>query len=128
MKLIVIGYNNRQQVLVDTPVGKYFQQFLDQSATRMGAASEIRNVLEEVQIEILKNSLMKLYLEDFYSFCEGLGGETADVMCGLLRARADRSAINITLNSFGTSLNEAVMRETLRKGLSPALGHLYPEG
>jgi V-type H+-transporting ATPase subunit d len=117
-----------ETVLVDTPVGPYFQAYLDQSASAIGAASEVRHVLEEVQIEILKNSLMKLYLEDFYSFCEGLGGDTAEVMCGLLRARADRAAINITLNSFGTPLNDATMRETDRKRLYPSIGELYPAG
>lgn len=117
-----------ETVLVDTPVGKYFQQYLDQSASRVSAASEVRNVLEEVQIEILKNSLMKLYLEDFYSFCMNLGGETAAVMGGLLSARADRNAINITLNSFGTPLNEPAMRDSHRKNLYPAIGALYPEG
>lgn len=117
-----------ETVLVDTPVGPYFQAYLDQSASAIGAASEVRHVLEEVQIEILKNSLMKLYLEDFYSFCEKLGGDTAEVMCGLLRARADRAAINITLNSFGTPLNDATMRETDRKRLYPSIGELYPAG
>ena len=117
-----------ETVLVDTPVGPYFQAYLDQSASAIGAASEVRHVLEEVQIEILKNSLMKLYLEDFYTFCEGLGGDTAEVMCGLLRARADRAAINITLNSFGTPLNDATMRETDRKRLYPSIGELYPAG
>lgn len=117
-----------ETVLVDTPVGPYFQAYLDQSASAIGAASEVRHVLEEVQIEILKNSLMKLYLEDFYSFCEKLGGDTAEVMCGLLRARADRAAINITLNSFGTPLNDATMRETDRKRLYPSIGDLYPAG
>eukprot|EP00600_Ochromonadales_sp_CCMP1393_P005305 CAMPEP_0174970088 /NCGR_PEP_ID=MMETSP0004_2-20121128/9164_1 /TAXON_ID=420556 /ORGANISM="Ochromonas sp., Strain CCMP1393" /LENGTH=358 /DNA_ID=CAMNT_0016219731 /DNA_START=99 /DNA_END=1172 /DNA_ORIENTATION=+ len=117
-----------ETVLVDTPVGKYFQQYLDQSASRVSAASEVRNVLEEVQIEILKNSLMKLYLEDFHGFCATLGGETQVVMCQLLSARADRYAINITLNSFGTPLNDPVMRETHRKTLYPSIGALYPEG
>jgi V-type H+-transporting ATPase subunit d len=117
-----------ETVLVDTPVGPYFQAYLDQSASAIGAASEVRHVLEEVQIEILKNSLMKLYLEDFYNFCEKLGGDTAAVMCGLLRARADRAAINITLNSFGTPLNDATMRETDRKRLYPSIGDLYPAG
>ena len=117
-----------ETVLVDTPVGPYFQAYLDQSASAIGAASEVRHVLEEVQIEILKNSLMKLYLEDFYSFCEKLGGDTAEVMCSLLRARADRAAINITLNSFGTPLNDATMRETDRKRLYPSIGELYPAG
>jgi V-type H+-transporting ATPase subunit d len=117
-----------ETVLVDTPVGVYFQRYLDQSASRVTVASEVRNILEEVQIEILKNSLMKLYLEDFHDFCENLGGETAEVMCELLRARADRNAINITLNSFGTPLNEPAMRETHRKNLYPSIGMLYPEG
>jgi V-type H+-transporting ATPase subunit d len=117
-----------ETVLVDTPVGKYFQRYLDQSASRMQNASEVRNILEEVQIEILKNSLLKLYLEDFHDFCENLGGETAEVMCGLLRARADRNAINITMNSFGTPLNEPAMRESHRKNMYPSIGQLYPEG
>lgn len=117
-----------ETVLVDTPVGVYFQQYLDQSSSRVAAASEVRNILEEVQIEILKNSLLKLYLEDFYRVCEELGGETAEIMCGLLRARADRNAINITLNSFGTPLNDPIMRETHRRNLYPSIGALYPEG
>eukprot|EP01041_Mallomonas_annulata_P000070 gene70-82_t len=117
-----------ETVLVDTPVGPYFSKYLEQSGGNLAAASEVRNVLEEVQIEILKNSLMKLYLEDFYSFCEKMGGETAEVMCALLRARADRAAINITLNSFGTPLNEPTLRESDRKRLYPSIGELYPAG
>jgi len=117
-----------ETVLVDTPVGIYFQRYLDQTSARVTAASEVRNVLEEIQIEILKNSLMKLYLEDFYDFCSAMGGETAEIMCALLRARADRNAINITLNSFGTPLNDPLMRETHRKTLYPSIGNLYPEG
>lgn len=31
---------------------------------------QMRNILEEVQIEIIKNSLQKLYLEDFYWVCQ----------------------------------------------------------
>jgi hypothetical protein len=79
-----------ETVLVDTPVGPYFQQYLDENRRNVSAAADVRNVLEEVQIEILKNSLMKLYLEDFYNLCERMGGDTAEQMCTLLRARADR--------------------------------------
>lgn len=117
-----------ETVLVDTPVGPYFQRYLDQTASRVSAAAEVRNVLEEVQIEILKNSLLKLYFEDFYAFCQSIGGETATVMGELLRARADRLAINVTLNSFGTPLNDPTMRESVRKNLYPAIGELYPAG
>lgn len=57
-----------------------------------------------------------------------MGGETAVIMGELLQARADRYAINITLNSFGTPLNEPNMRETDRKRLYPSIGFLYPAG
>lgn len=117
-----------ETVLVDTPVGPYFQRYLDSQAAQVSNAGEVRTVLEEVQIEILKNSLMKLYLEDFYAFCEKMGGDTADVMCSLLRAKADRYSISITLNSFGTPLNDPAMRETDRKKLYPSIGELYPAG
>lgn len=117
-----------ETVLIDTPVGIYFQRYLDQSSSRVSVASEVRNVLEEVQIEILKNSLLKLYLEDFYQFCLDIGSETSEIMCNLLNARADRYAINITMNSFGTTLNDSNMRENVRKNLYPSIGTLYPEG
>lgn len=117
-----------ETVLVDTPVGPFFQRYLDMNAARVSDPSDVRGILEEVEIEILKNSLLKLYFEDFYMFCETLGGETATVMCELLRARADRMAINITLNSFGTPLNDQMMRDTIRKKLYPSIGELYPAG
>jgi V-type H+-transporting ATPase subunit d len=112
-----------QTVLVDTPVGPYFAMFLQESALH-GA----RNVLEEVEIEIIKSSLIKYWIEDFAQFVDKLGGETAALMGELLKVRADTNAINITLNSFGTPLNEPAMRVSDRKRLYPAVGHLYPAG
>ncbi|CAN0441468.1 unnamed protein product [Pylaiella littoralis] len=116
-----------QTVLVDTPIGPYFSQFLEQQQERLTNAAQVRDILEEVEIEIIKNSLMKLYLEDFHRFCKSVGGDTSVVMCELLEARADRGAINITLNSFGGPLNEPSMRSTDRRRLYPAIGALYPE-
>eukprot|EP00903_Cladosiphon_okamuranus_P007218 g7006.t1 len=116
-----------QTVLVDTPIGPYFSQFLEQQQERLVNAAQVRDILEEVEIEIIKNSLMKLYLEDFHRFCKSVGGDTGTVMCELLEARADRGAINITLNSFGGPLNEPSMRSTDRRRLYPAIGALYPE-
>mmetsp|Transcript_14289 Transcript_14289/g.20286 ORF Transcript_14289/g.20286 Transcript_14289/m.20286 type:complete len:393 (+) Transcript_14289:56-1234(+) len=119
------GYQDLYQtVLVDTPVGPYFAQFLQESSDR----SEVSNVLEEVEIEIIKSSLIKYWIEDFAQFVESLGGETAVIMGDLLKVRADTNAINITLNSFGTPLNEPAMRASDRKRLYPAVGHLYPAG
>ncbi len=121
------GYSDLYQtVLVDTPVGPYFAKFLQESAQHR--RSDARNVLEEVEIEIIKSSLIKYWIEDFYMFVMSLGGETAEIMGELLRVRADTNAINITLNSFGTPLNEPAMRTSDRKRLYPAVGNLYPAG
>jgi len=115
-----------QTVLVDTPVGPYFAMFLQESSEHQGG--DARHVLEEVEIEIIKSSLIKYWIEDFYHFVQKLGGETAEIMGDLLRVRADTNAINITLNSFGTPLNEPAMRSSDRKRLYPAVGDLYPAG
>ncbi|KAG6620312.1 H - or Na -translocating F-type, V-type and A-type ATPase (F-ATPase) Superfamily [Phytophthora cinnamomi] len=124
------GYSDLYEtVLIDTPIGTYFSQFLEESAggDRMEGTSDVRNVLEEVQMELIKNSMLKLWLEDFYNFCQEIGGETAAIMGEILEARADRIAINITLNSFGTPLNEPAMRISDRKPLYPSIGTLYPD-
>eukprot|EP00545_Synedropsis_sp_CCMP1620_P009426 CAMPEP_0119029702 /NCGR_PEP_ID=MMETSP1176-20130426/40649_1 /TAXON_ID=265551 /ORGANISM="Synedropsis recta cf, Strain CCMP1620" /LENGTH=390 /DNA_ID=CAMNT_0006986053 /DNA_START=542 /DNA_END=1714 /DNA_ORIENTATION=- len=121
------GYSDLYQtVLVDTPVGKYFAMFLQESSESAGG--ETKGVLEEVEIEIIKSSLIKYWIEDFYNFVQKLGGETSVIMGEILRVRADTNAINITLNSFGTSLNEPEFRTSDRKRLYPAVGHLYPAG
>jgi len=121
------GYSDLYQtVLVDTPVGPYFAKFLQESAQHRG--TDARHVLEEVEIEIIKSSLIKYWIEDFYMFVMSLGGETAEIMGELLRVRADTNAINITLNSFGTPLNEPAMRTSDRKRLYPAVGNMYPAG
>jgi len=115
-----------QTVLVDTPVGPYFAMFLQDSSNSL--SGEVRNVIEEVEIEIIKSSLIKYWIEDFSYYVGKLGGDTAEIMGDLLKVRADTNAINITLNSFGTPLNEPAMRSSDRKRLYPAVGHLYPTG
>merc|ERR1719157_440555 len=109
-----------QTVLVDTPVGPYFAMFLQETSEKGGG--EVRNVIEEVEIEIIKSSLLKYWIEDFAQYCNKLGGDTAEIMGELLKVRADTNAINITLNSFGTSLNEPAMRISDRKRLYPSVG------
>jgi len=98
-------------VLIDTPLAPYIA----------GALSE--EDLNEMNIEIIRNTLYKAYLEDFYSYCLSLGGDTADFMAEILKFEADRRAINITLNSFGTDLTKDD-----REKLYPCFGVLYPEG
>jgi len=120
------GYHDLYQtVLVDTPVGPYFAMFLQESSDIGGGA---RNVIEEVEIEIIKSSLIKFWIEDFSQFVDKLGEDTAVIMGDLLKVRADTNSINITLNSFGTPLNEPAMRASDRKRLYPAAGYLYPAG
>ncbi|CAF9921864.1 MAG: H(+)-transporting V0 sector ATPase subunit d [Gomphillus americanus] len=102
-------------VLIETPLAPYFKGSLSHQD------------LDELNIEIVRNTLYKNYLEDFYHFvnedAELSGTPTADVMSEILEFEADRRAINITLNSFGTELNKAERRK-----LYPEFGRLYPEG
>jgi V-type H+-transporting ATPase subunit d len=98
-----------RMVLVDTPLGKYFSDCLSSQD------------LDEINIEIIRNTLYKAYLEDFYNFCQNVGGSTAEVMAEILELEADRRAINITLNS----LTEPTIVK-VRDQLYPHIGRLYP--
>jgi V-type H+-transporting ATPase subunit d len=46
--------------------------------------------LDELNIEIIRNTLYKAYLEDFYQFCQTLDGPTAEVMGDILRVKVQR--------------------------------------
>jgi V-type H+-transporting ATPase subunit d len=98
-------------VLVDTPLAPYIQECLSEKD------------LDELNIEVIRNTLYKAYLEDFHQFCLELGGETAEVMSEILQFEADRRAINITINSFQTELTKDD-----RKKLYPTFGTIFPEG
>ncbi|GJN18537.1 hypothetical protein PR202_gb05709 [Eleusine coracana subsp. coracana] len=98
-------------VLVDTPLAPYFSECITSED------------LDDMNIEIMRNTLYKAYLEDFYKFCQKLGGATAEIMCDLLSFEADRRAVNITINSIGTELT----RDDRRK-LYSNFGLLYPYG
>ena len=102
-------------VLIETPLAPYFKGSLSHQD------------LDELNIEIIRNTLYKNYLEDFHNWIntdpEISGTPTSDVMTEVLEFEADRRSINISLNSFGTELSKAD-----RKKLYPALGKLHPEG
>ena len=76
-----------------------------------------------MNIEIIRNTLYKAYLEDFDAYCQSIGGPTADIMRRVLSFEADRRSINITINSFGTQLTKEQ-----RAKLFPTIGRLFPEG
>jgi len=98
-------------VLVDTPLASFFVDCISEQD------------LDEMNVELIRNTLYKSYLESFYKFCKELGGTTAEVMCEILEFEADRRAFIITINSFGTELSKDE-----RAKLYPHCGKLYPDG
>jgi len=98
-------------VLVDTPLASFFLDCLSEDD------------LNEMNIEIIRNTLYKSYLEDFYGMCRTLGDSTGEVMCEILAFEADRRAFMITINSFGTELTKED-----RFKLFPKCGSLFPDG
>ena len=102
-------------VLIETPLAPYFKGSLSHQD------------LDELNIEIVRNTLYKNYLEDFYNFVttdsDIAGTPTSEVMSEMLEFEADRRSINITLNSFGTELSKQDRRK-----LYPSFGKLFPEG
>ncbi|KFY23698.1 hypothetical protein V493_05680 [Pseudogymnoascus sp. VKM F-4281 (FW-2241)] len=102
-------------VLIETPLAPYFKGSLSHQD------------LDELNIEIVRNTLFKNYLEDFYNFVttdsDIAGTPTSEVMSEMLEFEADRRSINITLNSFGTELSKQDRRK-----LYPSFGKLFPEG
>ncbi|KAH9933106.1 ATPase V0 complex subunit D [Epithele typhae] len=96
-------------VLVETPLATYFRD-------SVSAAD-----LDDLNIEIIRNTLYKAYLEDFDDFCQTIGGPTAEAMHQILAFEADRRAINITINSFGTQLTKEQ-----RARLFPTIGGSSP--
>jgi len=79
--------------------------------------------LDDLNIEIIRNSLYKAYLEDFHRFVQTLPSPTDEIMSRILAFEADRRTLNITINSFGTELSKEQ-----RARLFPTIGRLYPEG
>ncbi|CAM1310319.1 ATP6V0D1 (predicted) [Pycnogonum litorale] len=98
-------------VLVDTPLAPFFVDCISEQD------------LDEMNIEIIRNTLYKAYLEAFYKFCEEMGSATGVVMCEILAFEADRRAFIITINSFGTELTKDD-----RAKLYPRCGKLHPDG
>lgn len=45
-----------------------------------------------MNIEIIRNTLYKAYLEDFYAYCQTLDSITADVMGKILQVRSGAGA------------------------------------
>ena len=120
-----------QSVLVETPLG---ESSLSLDTKHPGVSKPLVSApyfreclsaadLDDLNIEIIRNTVYKAYLEDFYNFCTTLGSPTADVMHDILAFEADRRTVNITINSFNTELSKEQ-----RAKLFPSIGRLYPAG
>ncbi|KAG8908408.1 H(+)-transporting V0 sector ATPase subunit d [Tulasnella sp. 403] len=117
-----------QSVLVETPLGEVDTYGISTVLIAWDVAPYFRDCLsaqdlDDLNIEIIRNTLYKAYLEDFYNFCTTLGDPTAEIMHRILSFEADRRTINITINSFETELSKEQ-----RAKLFPTVGRLFPAG
>ncbi|CBZ52959.1 hypothetical protein NCLIV_027480 [Neospora caninum Liverpool] len=120
-------------LLIDTPVGKYFQAFLAESSSQAAAhasdhggrsLAEVASIVSETDIELMRNSLKKGWLEDFYAFTQSLGGTTKEVMTHILKTEADFRVLRLVVNSLSSNQQQQMDRHALY----PSFGYLYPEG
>jgi len=119
--------NLYRSVLIDTPIGKYFSNFFEKQGVLNDANNDsFRRIFNEQDIDLITNTILRYWLEDFYAFCKNLEGETAEMMCELLEFEADKRAISIMINSFNTQLND-LSKQRERQQLFCSFGTLYPE-
>jgi len=115
-------------VLIDTPIGKYFEAFFEKSGVlKTNDMESFRRIFNEQDIDLVTNTILRYWLEDFYAYCKALGGTTGEMMAELLEFEADKRAISIMINSFNTPLNE-LEKKRERQQLFCSFGSLYPEG
>jgi len=120
--------------LVDTPIGAYFEEYLkeagrekDEMARAGVETSQVGGILTKQDLEIMKATLKKAWLEDFNSFVEGIGGTSSEVCGHMLKMEADFRVLLVTMNALNTSLStESKLQD--RNALYPSFGYLYPEG
>lgn len=112
-------------LLIETPIGSYFDKYLSMYSTHRKGGN-VSNLLSDVDIEILRNTLKKEWLEDFYEFIKKLGGKTEEVMGHILKCVADFRVLAVTLNTINSSLSVELQND--RNNMFPSFGYLYPEG
>jgi len=116
--------------LADSPIGAYFERYIRESDEKHAGGvenSQVGGILTKEDLELMKASLKKAWIEDFYAFVTGLGGTTAKVMGHLLMTEADYRVLLVTLNALNTELMSEGKKE-VRTALYPNFGYLYPEG
>jgi V-type H+-transporting ATPase subunit d len=116
--------------LVDSPIGSYFEEFMkstSEEASKGLEKNQVGGILTKADLEIMKASLKKAWLEDFYRFSMSIGGTTAEVMGDMLRTEADFRVLLVTLNALNTDMSKESRLQD-RNALYPSFGNLYPEG
>jgi len=121
--------------LVDTPVGPYFEEYLksadlekDQMARPGVETNQVGGILTKQDLEIMKATLKKAWMEDFYAFVQTIGGTTGEVLGHMLKKEADFRVLLVTLNAMHTDLVSSDSKLQDRNSLYPSFGYLYPEG
>lgn len=119
-------------VLIDTPVGQYFQRFLAQLMAQgefqHRNMQEVNRQFAAVSPSQLRNSLKKIWLEDLYALCRGLNGTSRELVEDLLKFEADCMTLQIVYNSIRQPDAGAHDNELLgKRSFFPDLGHLYPD-
>jgi len=120
--------------LVETPIGPYFEEYLkeadkdDAGMARAGVeAKDTSGILTRQDLEVMKASLKKAWLEDFYEYVMSIGGTTAEVLGDILRREADFRVLMVVLNTLNTPMGSEGGSGS-RLALYPNFGYLYPEG
>jgi len=122
------GYDDiYKTILIETPVGPYFEEFLSSVGQEEGKGMDVTAIFSETDLELMKQILKKAWLEDFYRFVISCGGTTAETMGHVLMTEADSRVLLVTLNALNTPLGTA-QRLQDRNALYPHFGYLYPEG
>lgn len=114
-----------EDVLMDTEVGCYFFSFLQETMekTENKHISQAQSAVEKLKPERIKNSLKKIWLENFYLYCQSQESITREIMMGLLEFEADCQAIQVVYNSLAF---DHASQEEERKKMIPFFGKLFP--
>lgn len=132
IKVEDVGGDFFRTILQESPIGPYFETFIaatrpaDQSQYSFGDAT---SYIAETNLDLMRCILKRRWLEDFYSFCESLGGTTSEVMTELLAKEADLRALSVVLNSpTDQDARNAATAElaSIREHLFAGFGTLYP--
>lgn len=121
-----------QIVLIDTPVGDYFNRLLEDlinaGAMQNRSIDDVQRQFAEITPEILRISLRKMWLEDLHEMCKSLNSTSQEVLLDLVKFEADCMTIQIIYNSLNNpDLNKQSERESGRRSLCPNIGYLYPD-